>query len=287
MRISYANVVATLALVLAVGGTAFAASGPSRSPAPAQTLRLCAAKRSGDLRLLASAGARCRSTERAVTVDQRGSAGPAGAAGARGAPGPQGPQGERGPQGPGTYLESPDGRFRATATNDGIVFSGPGGSATFDGRELRADANLAITAGLGLTISNGGALAISSGTSTSLSTGSDFEQDIAGAATQNVGRDASQFVGGDAAQAVAGAVSQSADSISQQTTHDLSQHVGGRLGQDAATSISQQVLDSSVLLNRPGVTINGPEIFALSPHCFKARGGVQQVVLTDSTRPDC
>src|SRR3954454_19114807 len=96
MRISYANVVATMALIFAVGGTAFAASTPGSS-APA-TPKLCAAKKNGDLRPL-SGGGGCGSTERAVSVDRRSVAGPAGASGQPGAQGERGRQGERGERG--------------------------------------------------------------------------------------------------------------------------------------------------------------------------------------------
>ncbi|HEX5925687.1 MAG TPA: hypothetical protein VFY45_17780, partial [Baekduia sp.] len=184
IRISYANVVATLALIFAVGGTAFAASNPSSSASA--PLKLCAAKKNGDLRLL-SGGGGCKSSERAVSVDRHGTpgaAGPAGASGERGAQGERGPQGERGaqgergPAGPGTVLASPDGRFTVAATNDGIVLTGPKGSATFDGEELLSDADLKITTPLGLAITNGTTLSITSGLSTTLTTGTNFAQSV-------------------------------------------------------------------------------------------------------------
>jgi Collagen triple helix repeat (20 copies) len=89
---------AALALVgaLAISGVAVAASSQS-----AETVRACASKRTGELRLLRGSQ-RCRSTETRVSWNVRGArgvAGPAGAQGTAGATGPAGPAGPQGPQG--------------------------------------------------------------------------------------------------------------------------------------------------------------------------------------------
>jgi Collagen triple helix repeat (20 copies) len=73
-----------LVLLLAGGGYAIAASGSS--------IRACANKRSGALRL----ANRCKKSERGLSWNANG---PTGAAGSRGPQGPQGPQGIQGTQG--------------------------------------------------------------------------------------------------------------------------------------------------------------------------------------------
>jgi len=186
MKATYANVVATAALILAVGGTAFAGSGGG-SPASSK-LRLCAAKKSGDLRLLSSGG-RCKSSERAMTIDRRGTKG---ATGATGPAGPAGGLGERGPQGePGTgatgatVLKSPDGRFTVSATNSGIYLAGPAGTLSFDGTAFATNKGLSITVAENLDLTG----------STMSFTGGDLSQTV-DELTQVVGANASLQVGG-------------------------------------------------------------------------------------------
>lgn len=286
MRISYANVVATLALILAVGGTAFAATSPGSS-APA-TLKLCAAKRNGDLRLLSGGGA-CKSSERAVLVDRQGStgaAGPAGPAGTPGAQGERGPQGERGtpgergPAGPGTVLTSPDGRFTVAATNNGIVLTGPKGSATFDGEELLSNANLQITAPLGLTLSDGFALSIISGATTTLTTGTSFTQDVGGTFTQNVGGAYNQSLGAGYVQdvnktftqTVGGAYSQTLGAgLVQHVTSGYTQSVGGTYDQSAG-SIKQKATTLYDAGSDGTAQLTGANVNITASSCIKARG---------------
>jgi hypothetical protein len=86
-RLSYANVAATLALVCATAGVAFAAI-PGRNG----TIKGCYAKRSGALRVI-SDRARCRHGERTLSWNQRG---PTGRTGAIGRTGPQGLAGQNG-----------------------------------------------------------------------------------------------------------------------------------------------------------------------------------------------
>jgi hypothetical protein len=81
-RLSYANVAATMALFLALGGGAYAALQPV---GPSGEINACFSRRSGDLSL--RKGARCGKGQRAVSWSQSGPQGP------------QGPQGDRGLQG--------------------------------------------------------------------------------------------------------------------------------------------------------------------------------------------
>jgi hypothetical protein len=234
-NLSYANVISTLALILAVGGgTAYAAS--SGGSASAGTLKLCAAKKTGALRLASAGG--CKGSEMALSVDARGPVGPVGAAGATGpagaagSPGPAGPSGatgpagpagaqgergvigergtpgERGPAGPATILESPDGKFTVTATNAGIALTGPKGSLKFDGEELRTSGNLAIFTELGMRITNGTNLDVTTGVNTSITTGASFTQTVGAAYSQNVGANYTQEVGLGYQQLIGGAVVQ-------------------------------------------------------------------------------
>ena len=280
MRISYANVVATLALILAIGGTAFAASGPGSS-APAK-LKLCAVKKTGDLRLL-SGGGTCKSSERSLTVDREGTtgaAGPPGASGAPGAQGDRGPQGERGPAGA-AGLASPDGRFTIAATNDGIVLTGPRGSATFDGEELSATTSFAITAPLNLTLTTGNALSVTSGAATTLTTGASFSQDVGGTFVQNVGSAFSQAVGTsytqnvgrNLTQAVGGGFDQSIGAgLVQRVTNGSAQSVGGTYDLSAGT-IRQKASTLYDVGSDGTAQLTGANVNVTAASCFKARGG--------------
>jgi hypothetical protein len=80
-RITYANVTATLALVLATGGGAYAAV--SSIPGSDGVIRGCYQKKKGNLRLV-RAGKKCSKGEKAIAFNQRGR---------QGVPGPQGPAG--------------------------------------------------------------------------------------------------------------------------------------------------------------------------------------------------
>jgi hypothetical protein len=317
MRISYANVVATLALIFAVGGTAFAASNPSSS-APVK-LKLCSAKKNGDLRMLSASGA-CKSSERAVTIDRTGVIGPAGGAGAagergqqgeRGLQGEPGPQGERGPAGPGTLLASPDGRFTVDATNNGIVLTGPKGAATFDGEELLSDGDLKITAPKALTLTDGtalsitsgittalttgAALSITSGATTELSTGASFSQDVGGTFTQNIGAAYSQSLGGAAVQNIAngftqdvgGAFDQSiGGDLDQKITKNSTQDVGGKSTQ-AAASITQKATTAFATTSGVTAQLTAPTVTIAGSSCFKAVGYNQAIVLNNPFLPTC
>lgn len=90
-QFSYANVVATLALVFALGGGAYAAIAPVRDG----VVHTCYGKSSGALRVV-NAGQRCGRRERALNLNQRG---PRGFTGPRGATGPTGKTGATGKRG--------------------------------------------------------------------------------------------------------------------------------------------------------------------------------------------
>ena len=90
-HLSYANVAATLALVLATSGGAIAATGGFSSGGK---LHACV-NGEGGLRLL-KPGKHCARGQQAISWNQEG---PAGAPGANGSPGATGPKGEAGPKG--------------------------------------------------------------------------------------------------------------------------------------------------------------------------------------------
>ena len=73
-RLTYANVVATLALVLGMGGGAYAAV--ESIPGPGGVIHGCYRNRGGDLRLV-GAGKKCLSTETSIAFNQRGQQGAA------------------------------------------------------------------------------------------------------------------------------------------------------------------------------------------------------------------
>jgi hypothetical protein len=93
-HLSYANVTATLALVLAMSGGAIAASGGFSSGGK---LQACV-NGEGVLRLL-KPGKHCARGQQAVSWNQQGPAGVSGANGAAGAPGAQGATGATGQSG--------------------------------------------------------------------------------------------------------------------------------------------------------------------------------------------
>jgi hypothetical protein len=93
-HVSYANVAATLALVLAMSGGAIAATGGFSSGG---TLRACA-NEEGRLKLLKS-GEHCKRGQKSVSWNQTGPVGAPGAKGVAGAPGASGAAGALGAQG--------------------------------------------------------------------------------------------------------------------------------------------------------------------------------------------
>ncbi len=119
-HVSYANVAATLALVLAMSGGAVAATGGFASGG---TLRACA-NEEGRLKLLKS-GEHCRRGTKSVSWNQTGPAGAPGVKGAIGASGPAGATGAQGGQGrQGTalaYAHVTAGASLDTANSSGVV----------------------------------------------------------------------------------------------------------------------------------------------------------------------
>jgi Collagen triple helix repeat (20 copies) len=103
-RLTYANVLASLALFVALGGSSYAALQLPKNSVGTQQLKRNAVTspkvKQGSLLL-----SDFRASQRAGL---RGPAGPQGAAGATGPRGERGPQGERGPEGP-TGPEGPPG----------------------------------------------------------------------------------------------------------------------------------------------------------------------------------
>lgn len=117
-HISYANVASTLALMLAMGGGAYAALGPVHHG----VIYTCYGKATGALRVV-SPTARCTRHERALDFNKRGPTGPAGP---RGLTGPIGQTGRTGRTGA-TGKTGPSGASvtaAALATGNAICPSG-------------------------------------------------------------------------------------------------------------------------------------------------------------------
>ena len=103
---TYANVVATIALVAAAGGGAYAAIGSGGE------INGCYKKRGGSLRLV-NAGAKCKGSEKAIAWNKQGPAGAAGTNGTNGANGTDGTNGTNGTNG------APGATVKAKATGSG------------------------------------------------------------------------------------------------------------------------------------------------------------------------
>jgi hypothetical protein len=95
-RLTYANVMSTIAVFVALGGGAYAAV--SSTPGAGGVIHGCYAKRNGALRLVAT-GRKCSKRERAIAFNQVGPAGSRGLSGPAGAPGKEGTSGKEGAQG--------------------------------------------------------------------------------------------------------------------------------------------------------------------------------------------
>ena len=133
--LSYANVMSTIAVFLALGGGAWAVTGQTGATKKPVTVNACvkkAGKQKGQLRVV-SAKAKCRKGERklawtsapstaAPTTGATGPVGPAGPAGQAGAQGPQGEpgtEGEPGATGPAGSPDTPGAILSKLSTVDG------------------------------------------------------------------------------------------------------------------------------------------------------------------------
>ena len=126
--VTYANVTSTLALVVALGGGAYAATSLTAADG---TIKGCVVKRGktkGAVRVVAPK-ARCRRGEQTITWNKTG--GP-------GAPGPQGSAGSSGPQGP----AGPQGERGAAGSDAGFAGAPASGDleGTYPGPEIRGGA---------------------------------------------------------------------------------------------------------------------------------------------------
>jgi hypothetical protein len=144
-RLTYANVMATGAMFVALGGGAYALSG---IPDGSGVYHGCVDSQTGALRVVAKASSCRKATtvkrggrriripgESAITWSQQGQPGPAGSAGLRGtpgtpgAPGAPGTKGEQGPQGPGATsfnvtVPGESGAVELAKTSNGLTVSG-------------------------------------------------------------------------------------------------------------------------------------------------------------------
>ena len=125
--LSYANVMATVAVFLALGGGAFAAS--TGLTTKGGTIHGCVSARTHVLTVL-KLGRRCGRGRVALTFNAKGArgatgpAGPTGQTGAAGAPGPKGDTGTTGaPGAPGTPGENAVSLFVSTLESGAIVNS--------------------------------------------------------------------------------------------------------------------------------------------------------------------
>jgi hypothetical protein len=131
-RLTYANVMASIAVFIALGGGAYAAV--SSIPGPDGVIHGCYAKKRGNLRLV-GAGRRCSKREYAIAFNQQGprgktgSRGATGSRGSTGATGSSGAPGARGEQGPGAStftatLASGAPKTALAALANGVTLSG-------------------------------------------------------------------------------------------------------------------------------------------------------------------
>jgi hypothetical protein len=138
--------VSYVALFVALSGTSYAAL---RATPSASTIQACVNKKTGALRVLATAKKKCKRGERALAFNGRGPAGAAGAQGADGSPGAQGPQGLQGQQGlPGN--DGPPGPSTGAAGGD-LTGNYPNPAVHLASSQINSSLATAFATGCGAT----------------------------------------------------------------------------------------------------------------------------------------
>jgi hypothetical protein len=113
---------------LAAGAAVLGAPAPGNAASSGSTIKACANKKTGALRLVVGKNRRCGKRERRVSLGAVGPSGAQGPQGAAGAQGAVGPQGSVGPQGPGassfTQVTAQDSALHDLANTGDLKVSG-------------------------------------------------------------------------------------------------------------------------------------------------------------------
>jgi hypothetical protein len=159
-RFTYANVMATLAVFIALGGGAYAVQGTASRGG---VIRACVAKKTGSVRIVSSSR-RCRKgAERAISWNRQGRSGLAGGPGSPGRDGANGLNGSPGAAGaPGAtnvVVRTPGAGSATANCNAGEVAVGGGGDAA-GGQLTLSRPNPASGSPTGWTVNNTGTMFI-------------------------------------------------------------------------------------------------------------------------------
>ena len=127
-RLTYANAMATIAVLIALGAGGYAVGAVPDSKGRIPACYVAKGKQKGELRVLVT-GTKCRRAERKLVWNRRG------IQGAQGVAGPRGPQGVPGPAGP------------SEAANQGLFPGGPGLLLSAGGYYVQAIVQANNTAG--------------------------------------------------------------------------------------------------------------------------------------------
>jgi hypothetical protein len=130
-RITYANLMATIAVFIVLGGAAYAATSFIGSDG---TLHACAKKNSGGLRLV-KPGSKCLKSETGVTWNQAGPRGPQGIQGQTGQNGLAGSPGAPGSPGSPGQPGSPAASLMTGRFPEGTNYASPTGTTTTGANE--------------------------------------------------------------------------------------------------------------------------------------------------------